>query len=325
MIMDHSFTLTSETLDTACTVVYKHLSATPQYVWPLLAQRLGMTAWVKHENHLPVGAFKVRGGLTYVDALLRNGDKPAGLLCATRGNHGQSIAFAGALNQIPVTIVVPHGNSSEKNAAMRALGATLIEHGDDFQAAKEYAQQIQKEQNLHFVPSIDPRLIAGVATGWAEFFKAVTPDVVFVPIGQGSGFSAAAAVRNLFKLKTKLIGVVSAHANGYQESFRQKRPVTVPTTTELADGLACSTPDPQGLDVVWRESEDVVAVTDAEVAEAIRILFADTHNAAEGAGAAALAATIAQKERWQGKTVGVPITGGNIDAPLFANVLSGNF
>lgn len=323
--MSHSPILTSDQLAHASQVVYAHLPATPQYAWPLLKQRVGATVWVKHENHLPVGAFKIRGGLVYANRLLQAGTKPAGLLCATRGNHGQSVALAASLFNLPVTIVVPHGNSAEKNAAMQALGAELVEHGDDFQQAKEYATALQHQQSLHFVPSFHPDLIAGVATAWLEFFKTVQPDVLFVPIGQGSGFCAAAAVRNLLNLKTRLIGVVSAHAPAYQQSFIEKRAVVVPATTQLADGLACSTPDPQALELIWREAEDVVAVTDQEVANAMRILFTDTHNVAEGAGAAALAAAIQQKDRWQNKTVGVSLSGGNVDAALFTQVLSQAF
>lgn len=317
--------LSMQDLETACQTVYTHLSPTPQYAWPLLEKRLGMPVWVKHENHLPVGAFKVRGGLVYVKNLLQQtAEKPAGLLCATRGNHGQSIAMAGSIYGLPVTIVVPHGNSNEKNTAMQALGATLIEQGDSFQAAREHAAQLQHEQGLHYVPSFHTDLLAGVGTAWYEFFKVVQPDVLFVPIGMGSGFCAAAAVRNLLNLKTKLIGVVSAHATAYQESFIQRKPVVVEATTLLADGLACSTTDPQALKIVWENAHDVVAVTDDEVANAIEIFYTDTHNVAEGAGAASLAAAIAHKDKWKGKTIGLPLSGGNIDAPMLAQILSHN-
>ncbi len=318
---------TPEEVAAAQQTVYAVMPPTPQYAWPLLQQRLGFKTWVKHENHTPAGAFKVRGGLTYFDQLRRSGAKVPGVICATRGNHGQSVGFAARQLGVPATIVVPHGNSVEKNAAMRALGVTLVEHGSEFQAAREHAMALAQQQGLHMVPSFHPDLIRGVMTYWVEFFesfaKGEAPDVVFVPIGQGSGFCAAAAARAHTCARSKLVGVVSAHATAYLDSFKTGKLTEAPVTTVLADGMACRVPDAESLEVVLREADDVVAVTDTEVAQAMRVLFADTHNVAEGAGAAALAAAMQQRERLQGKVVGVTLCGGNVDSEVFARVLAG--
>jgi threonine dehydratase len=292
----------------------------------MLGQRLGMKVWVKHENHTPAGAFKVRGGLTYFSALAGAGGGSNGVITATRGNHGQSVAFGARKYGLGATIVVPHGNSLEKNAAMRALGATLIEHGDDFQAAREHAIRLAAERGLHMVPSFHRDLIKGVMTYWLEFFesfpKGEEPAVVFVPIGQGSGFCAAVAARSHTGARSALVGVVSAHATTYLDSFLARRVVEAPVTTRLADGMACRIADEEALEIVLRNAKDVVSVTDDEVAQAMRVLFADTHNVAEGAGAAGLAAAMQQRERWQGRTVGVALTGGNVDSDVFSRVLS---
>jgi threonine dehydratase len=316
----------TEEIEAARRAVYAAMPPTPQYAWPLLRERLGMTVWVKHENHTPAGAFKVRGGLTYFAALAQSGRAKGGVITATRGNHGQSVGLAARKYGLPATIVVPHGNSVEKNAAMRALGVTLIEHGEDFQASREYAIQQAQERELHMVPSFHRDLIKGVMTYWLEFFESFDrgqePDVVFVPIGQGSGFCAAAAARAHTGARSALVGVVSAHATTYLDSFRARRIVEAPVTTKLADGMACRIADEEALQVVLRNAEDIVAVTDDEVAQAMRVLFSDTHNVAEGAGAAGLAAAMQQSARWQGRSVGVALTGGNVDSAMFAQVLS---
>jgi threonine dehydratase len=316
----------SDEIEAAQQAVYAAMPPTPQYAWPLLRERLGMTVWVKHENHTPAGAFKVRGGLTYFAGLAKSGRARSGVITATRGNHGQSVGLAARKYGMPATIVVPHGNSVEKNAAMRALGVTLIEHGEDFQASREYAVQQAQERELHVVPSFHRDLIKGVMTYWLEFFESFgrgqEPDVVFVPIGQGSGFCAAAAARAHTGARSALVGVVSAHATTYLDSFRARRIVEAPVTTQLADGMACRIADEEALQVVLREAEDIVAVTDEEVAQAMRVLFSDTHNVAEGAGAAGLAAAMQQSARWQGRNVGVALTGGNVDSAVFAKVLS---
>jgi threonine dehydratase len=318
---------TREDLDAARATVRAFVPATPQYAWPLLRERLGMTVWVKHENHTPAGAFKVRGGLTYFEHLAREHPGLPGVVSATRGNHGQSVGWAARRHGIPATIVVPHGNSVEKNAAMRALGVTLVEHGEDFQAAREHAMGLATERGLHMIPSFHPDLVRGVATYWLEFFESFAtteaPATVYVPIGQGSGFCAAAAARAATGARSKLVGVVSAHATTFLDSWRARRVVEAPVTTQLADGMACRIADPEALAIVLREADDVVAVTDEEVAEAMRILFADTHNVAEGAGAAGLAAAIQQRARHAGGTVGFALTGGNVDSDMFAKVLAG--
>jgi threonine dehydratase len=316
----------TDEFEAAQRTVYAHLPPTPQYAWPMLRERLGRTVWVKHENHTAAGAFKVRGGLTYFDALAREQPATRGVISATRGNHGQSVGFAARLHGLSATIVVPHGNSLEKNAAMRTLGAQLVEHGDDFQAAREHAMQLADEQGLHMVPSFHRDLIVGVATYWLEFFgsfaRGTEPDVVYIPIGQGSGFCAAAAARAHTGARSALVGVVSAHATTYLDSFRAGQVVAAPVSTQLADGMACRLADQQALDILRREAHDVVTVTDDEVAEAMRILFHDTHNVAEGAGAAALAAALQQGSGRAGGSVGVALTGGNVDSDVFAAVLA---
>jgi threonine dehydratase len=308
-------------MEDARRIVREAMPPTPQQRWPLLDQRLGAQAWVKHENHTGVGAFKLRGGLVYFDALRQREPACRAVISATRGNHGQSVGFAARRHGFHATIVVPHGNSVEKNAAMRALGARLIEHGTDFQAAREHAGQLARDQQLHMVPSFHDDLVRGVASYWLEFFEAVQPEVVFVPIGQGSGICACAAARAHTGVATRIVGVVSAHATAYQQSFREGRLIEAPVTTVLADGMACRVPDEQALAVIRREVDDVVSVTDDQVASAMRALFADTHNVAEGAGAAALAAALLQREKWAGRCIGLPLTGGNVDSAVFAKVL----
>jgi threonine dehydratase len=315
---------TSEEVKAAQSCVYATLSPTPQFEWPLLNAAFSpdTRVWVKHENHQPVGAFKVRGGLTYFDDLLKREPKVPGVISATRGNHGQSIGFAARKYGVKATIVVPHGNSVEKNAAMRALGVELIEHGSEFQESREFAAQLAKERGLHFVPSFHRDLLRGVMTYWVEFFEAVQPDVTYVPIGQGSGFCAAAAARAYTGVKTKLIGVVSAHATAYMDSFKAKKKLEAPVTTVIADGMACRVPDDASLEVILSQAHDVIAVTDDEVKAAMRLLFTATHNVAEGAGAASLAAALQQKDQLRGQVVGTTLCGGNVDANVFAKVLA---
>ncbi len=318
-----------EEVEAARQTVHAVMPPTPQYAWPLLRERLGLTVWVKHENHTPAGAFKVRGGLTYFSGLVRDEPQVRGVICATRGNHGQSVGFAARKHGLAATIVVPRGNSVEKNAAMRALGVTLVEHGADFQEAREHAYALAEERGLHVVPSFHRNLITGVMSYWVEFFESFArgqePDVVFVPIGQGSGFCAAAAARTHTGARCALVGVVSAHATTYLDSFRAGKVVAAPVTTVLADGMACRIADEEALEIVRRHADDVVTVTDAEVAQAMRVLFADTHNVAEGAGAASLAAAMQQEGKWRGKVVGTTLCGGNVDSDVFARVLAGGW
>ena len=324
--MKHAPLPTLADIESAAALVRQVMPPTPQFAWPLLAQRLGTEVWVKHENHTPTGAFKVRGGLVYLDGLARREPACAGIVSATRGNHGQSLAFAARRHGIGATIVVPHGNSREKNAAMRAFGATLVEHGEDFQAATEHAAALAVRDGLHRVPSFHADLVRGVATGWVEFFEAVPQlDVVFVPIGLGSGLCAAIAARAALGRRMRLVGVVSAHARAYALSLAQGQPVESPVTTQLADGMACRVPDPTALAVMAGQVDGVVEVTDAEVAQAMKALYLDTHNVAEGAGAASLAAAL-QRARTNpgeiaGRCVGLTLCGGNVDHEVFAQVL----
>jgi threonine dehydratase len=314
-------------LDDAMRIVRAALPPTPQQRWPLLDAQLGAEVWVKHENHTPAGAFKVRGGLVYFDGLRRRDPRCAGVIGATRGNHGQSVGYAARRHGMPATIVVPHGNSVEKNAAMRALGIELIEHGDDFQAAREHAERIADERALHVVPSYHDDLVRGVASYWIEYFGAIPadqmPEAMFVPIGLGSGICACAAARAYCGVSVRIIGVVSALAPAYQQSFRAGRAIEVPATTQLADGMACRVPEARAVEIIRREVDDVIAVDDAEVAAAMRLLFAATHNVAEGAGAAGLAGLWQQRERWRGRRVGIVLSGGNVDSAVFARVLAG--
>lgn len=291
---------------------------TPAYAWPLLAQRLGTSVVLKHENHTPAGAFKMRGGLVYVDRLKREQPNVTGLISATRGNHGQSVAFAGRRHGLPVTIYVPRGNSVEKNRAMAAFGADLVEHGDDFQEAREEAYQRAVRDGLHMVPSFHPNIVLGVSTYALELFRTASDlDVLYVPIGQGSGICGCIQVRNLLGLKTEIIGVQSTLAPSYALSFAARTVVNTNSSNTLADGLATRNPDADALAIILKGASRIVQVTDAEIAHAIRALWTDTHNLAEGAGAASLAAALQEKDRLKGKRVGLVLSGGNIDFDLF--------
>ena len=309
-------------IEAAAQVVYRDFAATPQYRWVLLSERLGTDCWLKHENHTPVGAFKIRGGLTYFDQLARRGALPREVVSATRGNHGQSMGWAARRHGVACTIVVPRGNSVEKNAAMRALGVTLVEHGSDFQEAREHAMHIAAERGAHMVPSFHADLLRGVSTYWWEFLRAVPQlDVVYVPIGQGSGACSAIAAKLALGHGVRVVGVVSSHATTYADSVAAGRVVEAPVTTQLADGMACRVADAAALAIIAPHIDHIVQVSDNEVAAAMRALFTDTHNVAEGAGAAAFAAALQEKDRLAGQTVGVALTGGNVDADIFSQVL----
>lgn len=310
-------------IEAAADIVYAAMGPTPQYRWPLLCERTGLDVWVKHENHTPIGAFKIRGGLVYFDRLARSGGVPKGVISATRGNHGQSVGFAAGRYGIAATIVVPHGNSVEKNAAMRALGVELIEHGEDFQAAREHAQILAGERSLHMVPSFHRDLVAGVGTYSLELLRAVEDiDTVYVPIGLGSGICGMLAARDGLGLKTRVVGVVSAHAVAYAESFAAGHPVESAASTRIADGMACRTPEPGALELILRGVDRIVRVTDDEVRSAMRVMFECTHNTCEGAGAAPVAAALQEKERISGSRVAVVLSGGNVDRNVFAAVLA---
>jgi threonine dehydratase len=311
-------------IEAAARIVHAHMPPTSQYCWPLLCEALGTEVWVKHENQTPVGAFKIRGGLVHFARLAERGALPGGVISATRGNHGQSVGFAARLHGIPATIVVPHGNSRGKNAAMRALGVELIEHGEDFQASREHAAWLADARGLTMVASFHEDLVTGVATYALELMHAVADvDVVYVPIGLGSGICGMLAVRDALGLTTEVVGVVSAHAPAYARSFTAGQSVDAPALTAIADGMACRTPEPDALARICRGASRVVEVTDDEVRAAMRLLFETTHNVAEGAGAAAVAAASQERVRNRGRRVAVVLSGGNVDRGVFAAVLAG--
>ena len=310
-------------IEAAAPVVYRDFAATPQYRWALLSERLGTDCWLKHENHTPVGAFKIRGGLTYFDQLAQRGALPREVVSATRGNHGQSMGWAARRHGVACTIVVPRGNSVEKNAAMRTLGVALVEHGEDFQEAREHALQIAAERGAHMVPSFHTDLLRGVATYWWEFLRAVPQlDVVYVPIGQGSGACSAIAAKRALGHAVRIVGVVSSHATTYADSLAAGHVVEATVTTMLADGMACRVADQAALDILQGQLDHIVQVSDLEVAQAMRDLFTDTHNVAEGAGAASFAAAMQERAHLKGQVVGTTLCGGNVDASVFAEVIS---
>ena len=310
-------------LEAAAELVHRTVPPTPQYCWPLLSRRLAAELWVKHENHTPIGAFKLRGGLVYLDDLRRRRREIAGVITATRGNHGQSIAYAAARLGLRATIVVPHGNSVEKNRAMAALGATLVEAGHDFQAAYEYTVAAAEREGLHLVPSFHPLLMRGVASYALELFRAVADlETVYVPIGLGSGICGMIAARAALGLKTEIVGVVAENAPAYALSFASGTSVSTNSADTLADGLACRVPDAAALETILKGAARIVTVSETEIRRAMRILFTDTHNLAEGAGAAALAAALKERQRLAGRRIAVVQSGGNIDRALFAEVLA---
>ncbi|MFO1056812.1 MAG: threonine dehydratase [Dongiaceae bacterium] len=309
-------------LESAARLVHDVLPPTPAYAWPLLAGRCGAEVWVKHENHTPIGAFKVRGGLTYLHHLKREQPEVPGIVAATRGNHGQSVGFAARRHAMPVVIVVPFANNPEKNAAMRALGVELVEHGHDFQAAAEHAVTLAAARGLHRMPSFHRWLVEGVASYGLELFRAAPElDTVYVPIGLGSGICGTIAARDALGLATRIVGVVAENAPAYALSFAAGRPVSTNSADTLADGMACRVPDPQALEIIRAGAERIVTVSEAAIRAAMRAYFTDTHNLAEGAGAAPLAALLQERERMAGRRVGLILSGGNVDRRLFAEVL----
>ncbi len=317
-------TFTPEELAWATEIVGRWVRPTPQYVWPLLARRLNAEVWVKHENHTPTGAFKVRGGLVYAERLRDDRPEVKGLVSATRGNHGQSLAFAGRAAGIDVTIIVPRGNSPDKNAAMQGFGAELIEHGEDFQAAREYANDIGAQRGLETVPSYHPDLVLGVATYARELFAAAGDiDAVYVPVGMGSGICGVIGVRDQLGLSTEVIGVVAELAPATALSVAAGRVVTTAAARTFVDGVATRVPDPEAISVISAGAARILTVSEDDAAEAMRILFSTTHNVAEPAGALALAGLLAERERAAGKRVAIIQTGGNVDADMLVQVLSG--
>ena len=318
-------TMTLEELDRAAGLVYQVMAPTPQYAWPKLRSRIGCNVWVKHENHTPTGAFKVRGGLVYMDRLKKAQPGVPGIVTATRGNHGQSISFSAGRAGIPATIYVPHGNSPDQNASMSTFGARVVEFGKDFDEARHEAYRVAAADNLHFIPSFHWDLVAGVASYALELFRAVGKlDAVYVGVGMGSGICGLITVRDLLGLKTEIIGVGAVNAPATALSFEAGKPVTTPTARTFADGIATREPMAEVIDTICRGAARFVKVTEDEMAHAMRVYFDDTHHVAEGAGAAPLAALMQERERMAGKTVGVILSGGNIERARFSQVLAGS-
>jgi len=321
---------TLEEIQEAQSIVYRYMPPTPQYTWPLVNARLspaaqtGVEAWIKHENHSPVGAFKLRGALVYADWLSGTRRDLRGLVAATRGNHGQGVGMAARLLSLEAVIVVPRGNSVEKNRAMAAQGVELVEHGEDFQESLDYARGLAEQRGFVMVDSFHERLVMGTATYAMEFFQAAPAlDRIYVPIGLGSSICGVSAARNALNLKTEIVGVVADQSPSYALSFEQHVVVAAPAKTEIADGLACRLPNAYAMETIWENVARIVRVTEDEIAGAMRALFEDTHNVAEGAGAAPLAAALKEKETLAGKCIGLVVTGGNVDSAVYAKVLAG--
>lgn len=315
-------TLTRDEIEQAARQVYQVMPATAQYAWPLLAERLGCTVWVKHENHTPTGAFKVRGGITFMHWLKREHPEAKGIVTATRGNHGQSQALAARALGLRALIVVPQGNSVEKNNAMRGFGGEVVEYGRDFDEAREEAARLARVHDLYLVPPFHTELVKGVATYALELFDAAPDlDTVYVPIGCGSGICAVIAARDALGLKTRVVGVVSTEAEAAKLSFEAGEICETESANTFADGLAVRRPIAEAFAVYAAGAERIVSVSDAQIAEAMRVYYTDTHNLAEGAGAAALAALIQERESMVGKRVGVILSGGNVDRSVYARVI----
>ena len=312
-----------EDIEAAANLVYAHTQPTPQIPWPLLAQRCGAEVWVKHENHTPIGAFKVRGGLVYMDALRREKPELRGVITATRGNHGQSIAYAAQRFGLAATVVVPRGNNPEKNAAMAAFGAELVEHGRDYDDAVVHAQALAAERGLFILPGFDFGFVRGVATYGLELLRAAPDlDTIYVPIGLGSGICGMIAARDALGLTTRIVGVVAEGAPAYALSFAAGETVATNVADTLADGIAVRVPNADALRIIRAGAERVVTVTDEAILAAMAHMFTDTHNLAEGAGAAPLAALLDERDAMAGKKIGLVLSGGNPDRTLFTRALA---
>ena len=304
-------------------VLSRYMAPTPQYTWPLLNQRIGTEVWIKHENHTAVGAFKMRGALVYLEWMRRSEPELRGVVAATRGNHGRGVAMAARLMGLQAVIVVPFGNSREKNRAMAAQGAELVEHGLDFQESLDYARRLAMERGLGMVDSFHERLVMGTATYALEFLQGAPPLArVYVPIGLGSSICGMCAARNALGLRTEVVGVVAAQSPSYALSFAQRRLVEAPAQTRIADGLACRVPNEKAMEAIWGNVARIVEVSDDEIEEAMRIYYKDTHNLAEGAGAAALAGAMLEGQQAD-ERVGIVLTGGNVDSDVYGKVLAG--
>jgi len=311
-------------LEAAAQLVHRSMPPTPQYLWPLLAKRCGCEVWVKHENHTPTSAFKVRGGIVYMDNLKRSRVNVTGVISATRGNHGQSIAFSASRVGIPATIYVPRANSTDQNAAIRSFGASVVEFGRDFDEARAECHRVAREQDLHFIPPFNRDLVQGVATYALELFRAVADlDTVYVPIGMGSGICGVITARDLLGLKTEIVGVVARNAPAIALSFAAGKPVPTSSALTFADGMATRDPQEEALTIIKRGASRILQLSENDIAEAVRAYFQATHNAAEGGGAAPLAGLMQERARMAGKKVAVILSGGNIDASIYRLILSG--
>jgi threonine dehydratase len=316
--------LTQADLDEATRIVGAHVPVTPCYRWPLLERVTGGPTWVKHENATPTGAFKIRGGLVFVDRLMRSGRRVPGLIAATRGNHGQSVAYAAAAHGVPATIVVPEGNSPDKNSSMVAFGAELVVHGRDFQESLEHARALAEKDDLVFVPSFHPDLVAGVATGAAELHEqAGRLDVVYVPVGLGSGIVAHMAIRDLLGTTTEVVGVVADRAPAHALSYEAGRPVSTPEADTFVDGVATRTPVPEAVAAMVAGAARFVRVSEDAAEQAMRTLWQTTHQMPEPAGALALAGLLADRDRDPTAISAVVMTGGNCDSELVRRVVAG--
>jgi threonine dehydratase len=317
---------TLEQIHDAQSLIYRYMPPTPQYSWPLVNERLGAAVWIKHENHTPVGAFKLRGALVYATWLKEMQPGIAGVVAATRGNFGQGVAMAARVLGLKAIVVVPHGNSVEKNRGIESQGAELVVHGNDFQESLEFASSLARERGFAMVESFHERLVRGTATYALELFEAAPElDVIYVPIGLGSSICGVAAARNALKLRTEIVGVTSAACPAYALSFKQHKPIEAPARTLMSDGQACRTPNLEALEIIWTNVSRIVEVSDTEIAEAMGIYYQDTHNLAEGAGAAALAGALQERTKLRGKRAGIVLTGGNVDRDTYVAALSGAF
>ena len=324
MTEQHDDTFSLSQLESAAQRVHAVIPPTPQQHWPLLSEQVGAEVWVKHENHTPVGAFKVRGGINYVHGLMARAPTLKGVVAASTGNHGQSVVFAARRANLTATIVVPVGCNPEKVASMHALGAEVIEHGEDFNVAFEYARNLSQERDLHLFESYHPDLVRGVGSYALELFRGAPPlDTVYVPVGMGSGCNGVVAARDALKLSTKIVGVVAGEAPAYLHSFKQRKPVSTNSCPTFAEGLAVRIPHPEALDMILAGVDRIVDVSEDEIAQAMRMLFSATHNVAEGAGASTFAALYKEKESMIGRRVAIVLSGGNIDVARYRKVLNG--
>lgn len=299
-----------------------YLPKTSQIKWPLLSERFQCSVFVKHENHLPTGSFKVRGGIWAIGQL-KDKKTFGNIIAATRGNHGQSVAFAASKFDKKAIVVVPYGNNEDKNQAMKAMGAELIEYGDDFDTALAYAQELSRKKNFEFVPSFHPMLVVGVATYGYEFMTSVKGlDVVYIPIGLGSGIAGFIAAKEALGIDVDVVGVVAERADAYASSWESEKVRTTEHANTIADGLAVRAPSEAALKFLIGKVNRIIRVSERQIMEAVKIILSDCHNLVEPAGAASLAGLIKEQEEVVGKRVGIVLTGSNIEQKTLIKILS---